>query len=362
MSTRAAASSPPAVWVDLPKNPAPIRRPTIVPVFLPHAGCPHRCVFCNQIAITGQADGDPAPDLPALMARFLKEKPRSPQHVELAFYGGNFLGLPPHRIQSLIAAARELVREKWIGSVRFSTRPDTIDAQRLGWIAGSPVGTVELGGQSMDEAVLAASGRGHTARDTALAVHRLKRAGFRVGIQTMIGLPGQDNRSALISAGQFATLEPDFVRIYPCLVITGSPLAADYRRGGFRPLSLDAAVATCARLWRVFARRNIPVIRMGLQASAELSDGAHVLAGPYHPAFGHLVFSALCREALVRGLRRLPAAGRTVRITAHPRRLSQVRGLGNANLAALTDRFALAGIRISSDPDGPLHRLGIALE
>jgi histone acetyltransferase (RNA polymerase elongator complex component) len=183
-----------------------------------------------------------------------------------------------------------------------------------------------------------------------------------VGIQTMIGLPGQDNRSALISAGQFATLEPDFVRIYPCLVITGSPLAADYRRGGFRPLSLDAAVATCARLWRVFARRNIPVIRMGLQASAELSDGAHVLAGPYHPAFGHLVFSALCREALVRGLRRLPAAGRTVRITAHPRRLSQVRGLGNANLAALTDRFALAGIRISSDPDGPLHRLGIALE
>ncbi|MDY0311096.1 MAG: radical SAM protein [Desulfobacterales bacterium] len=351
-----------AVSIDLPPNPAPTRRPTIVPVFLPHAGCPHRCAFCNQETITGQAGRDPVPDLPALVARFLHQQPPSPRHVELAFYGGNFLGQPRHRIQSLLAAAQDLVRQGWIGSVRFSTRPDSIDDQRLQWIAGGPVRTVEVGGQSMDDAVLSAAGRGHSARDTVLAVGRLRQAGFRVGIQTMIGLPGQDERSALLSAGRFAALKPDFVRIYPCLVIAGSPLATAYRRGIFKPLSLDAAVVTCARLWRLFARRHIPVIRMGLQASAELSDNAHRLAGPYHPAFGHLVFSELCREALARGLRRLPAAGRAVRITAHPRRLSQVRGLANANLIALTNRFALTGIRISSDPDGPCHRLRIALD
>lgn len=366
MNTRrgAAASSPAgtAVWIDLPPNPAPSRRPTIVPVFLPHAGCPHRCVFCNQKTITGQADPAPGPDLPALVARFLREKPRSPQHVELAFYGGNFLGQPQGRVHALLAEARDLVRQGWIGAVRFSTRPDTIDARRLQWLAGSPVRTVEIGGQSMDDAVLRASGRGHSARDTALAVHRLRRAGLRVGLQTMIGLPGQDARSALVSAGRFAALAPDFVRIYPCLVIAGSPLAEAYRRGAFRPLSLEAAVALCARLWRLFARRRIPVIRMGLQASADLSDETRVLAGPYHPAFGHLVFSALCRQALHRGLRRLPAAGRAVRITAHPRRLSQVRGLGNANLAALTERFALAGVRLTGDPGCPPHRLGVALD
>jgi histone acetyltransferase (RNA polymerase elongator complex component) len=350
-----------AVSVDLPPNPAPTCRPTIVPVFLPHAGCPHRCVFCNQETITGQADHASTPDLPALVTRFLGGKPASARHVELAFYGGNFLGQPPHRVQSWLAAARELVRQGWIGSVRFSTRPDSIDDQRLRWIAGGPVHTVEVGGQSMDDAVLSAAGRGHSARHTALAVDRLRRGGFRVGIQTMIGLPGQDGRSALVSAGRFAALEPDFVRIYPCLVIAGSPLAAAYRRGTFRPLSLGEAVSTCARIWRVFARRKIPVIRMGLQASAELSDDAHVLAGPYHPAFGHLVFSELCQEALARGLRRLPTAGQTVRITAHPRRLSQVRGLGNANLTALTKRFNLAAIQISGAPDAPLHRLDIAL-
>lgn len=351
-----------AVVIDLPPNPAPIHRPTIIPVFLPHAGCPHRCTFCNQETITGQSDPAPAPDLATLTARFLQEKPVSPQHVELAFYGGNFLGQPLHRVRSWLAEAQELVRQGWIGSVRFSTRPDTIDRRRLEWIADSPVRTVEVGGQSMDDDVLSAAGRGHSARDTALAVERLRRAKFRVGIQTMIGLPGQDRRSALISAGRFAALKPDFVRIYPCLVIAGSPLAAAYRRGTFQPLSLEAAVTTCARIWRLFARRHIPVIRMGLQASADLCDGAHVLAGPYHPAFGHLVFSELCREALARGLRRLPAAGRIVRITAHPRRLSQVRGLGNANIHDLTRRFALAGVRISGDPDGPRHRLRIALD
>ncbi|RLB98423.1 MAG: hypothetical protein DRH76_02540, partial [Deltaproteobacteria bacterium] len=250
-----------AVWIDLPPNPAPFRRPTIVPVFLPHAGCPHRCVFCNQKTITGQAGRDSSPDLPALVARFLREKPPSPQHVELAFYGGNFLGQPPDHVQFLLAEAQHLVRRGWIGSVRFSTRPDTIDAQRLRWIADSPVDTVELGGQSMDDAVLSAAGRGHSAQDTALAVDRLRQAGLRVGIQTMIGLPGQDARSALVSAVRFADLKPDFVRIYPCLVLAGSPLAAAYRRGAYQPLSLEAAVATCARLWRLFARRNIPVIR-----------------------------------------------------------------------------------------------------
>ncbi|MEE4607643.1 MAG: radical SAM protein [Desulfobacteraceae bacterium] len=351
-----------AVWIDLPPNPAPSRRPTIVPVFLPHAGCPHRCVFCNQKTITGQVGPASGPNLPALVAHFLREKPRFPQYVELAFYGGNFLGQPPDQIHFLLAEAQDLVRQGWIGAVRFSTRPDSVDDQRLQWIAGSPVRTVELGGQSMDDAVLRASGRGHAAQDTIQAVGRLRRAGFRVGIQTMIGLPGQDARSGLVSAGRFAALEPDFVRIYPCLVLAGSPLAEAYCRGDFLPLSLDAAVAICVRLWRLFARHHIPVIRMGLQASADLSDETLVLAGPYHPAFGHLVFSALCHQALARGLRRLPAAGRTVRITAHPRRLSQVRGLGNANLAALTERFALAGIRISSDPDVPLHRLGLALD
>lgn len=360
----AVASSLPgaAVWIDLPPNPAPSRRPTIVPVFLPHAGCPHRCVFCNQKTITGQRDSVSGPNLPNLVARFLREKPQHPRYVELAFYGGNFLGQPPDRVHFLLAEAQDLVRQGWIGAVRFSTRPESIDDRRLQWIADSPVRTVELGGQSMDDAVLRASGRGHSARDTSQAVRRLRRAGLRVGIQTMIGLPGQDARSALASAGRFAALEPDFVRIYPCLVLAGSPLAEAYRRGDFRPLSLDAAVATCVRLWRLFARHHIPVIRMGLQASAELSDETLVLAGPYHPAFGHLVFSALCRQGLARGLRRLPAAGCTVRITVHPRRFSQVRGPGNANLAALTERFALAGIRISGDPDLPLHRLGIALD
>ncbi len=349
------------VWVDLPENPLPPRedRPTVVPVFLPHAGCPHRCIFCNQNAITGQHDRGFPPDLDEIVSRFLQRKPSRPERVELAFYGGNFLGQSAGRIDDLLTAAADLVRRGWIGSVRFSTRPETIDDQRLAWIAGSPVATVELGGQSMDETVLAASRRGHTAGDTVSAVRRLRRASLRVGIQTMIGLPGQDPRSALRSGGAFARLKPDFVRIYPCLVLAGSPLAQAWRQGAYRALSLEGAVTIACRLWRLYARRGIPVIRMGLQDAPELAPGRSLLAGPCHPAFGHLVLSALCLQALARVLKRVPADGRKITVLAHPRQTSRVRGHRNANIVALRQRFAVTEVEVAAVADLPTRRLGL---
>jgi len=363
-STLSTGTEASQAWIDLPQNPLPPPelRPTIVPVFLPHAGCAHRCIFCNQNAITGQDDPGPAPDLSETVDRFLGGKRRSPDRVELAFYGSNFLGQKEAQIDALLSRAHDLIRLGWIGSVRCSTRPDSIDDQRLALIAGRHVATVELGGQSMDDDVLAACRRGHSSHDTALAVDRLRRAGYRVGIQMMIGLPGQDERSAIRSAARFADLKPDFVRIYPCLVLAGSPLAAAYRQGAYRPLSLQQAVTTTGRIWRVFARRRIPVIRMGLQAAPELSAGHSLIAGPYDPAFGHLVHSALCHDALVRLLKRWPTTSKTVEIIAHPCRSPQVRGHRNANLAALMRRFALTNIRVKADPFWPPQRLGLTIQ
>ena len=349
------------VFIDLPADPTPHRRqrPRIVPVFLPHAGCPHRCLFCNQRVIAGQPNASDDPDPERIVRQWLSIRPADPRTVQLAFYGGNFLGLSPVRQRPLLEAATRLLTDGWIGSLRFSTRPDTVDRHRLARLAKFPVASVELGVQSMDDDVLAASGRGHTAAHTATAAARLRAAGYRVGMQMMIGLPGEGSRSAMVTGARIARLGPDFVRIYPCLVIADTPLAAAWRQGRYRPLDLDRAVVITKRLWRLFARQKIPVIRMGLQSSPALDPAHGLMAGPYHPAFGHLVRSALAYDGLARALKTRPAAGRRILITVHPRQIPWVRGQRNANIRSLTERFDLAEIRVMADPGLPRNRMGL---
>ena len=351
------------VFIDLPPDPAPhrLQRPRIVPVFLPHAGCPHRCLFCNQRVIAGQPNAHEDPDPERIVQRWLPGRPADPQTVQLAFYGGNFLGLPPVRQRPLLDAVKRLLADGWIGSLRFSTRPDTIDRQGLAQLAQIPIAGVELGVQSMDDGVLAACGRGHTAAHTASAAALLRAAGYRVGMQMMIGLPGEDHRSAMVTGARIARLGPDFVRIYPCLVLADTPLAAVWRQGRYHPLDLDRAVVITKRLWRLFARQRIPVIRMGLQSSPALDPAHGLLAGPYHPAFGHLVRSALACDGLARELKRRPAAGCRILITVHPRQIPCVRGQRNANIQSLTERFDLADIRVKADPGLPPHRMGLRI-
>ena len=351
------------VPIDLPRDPAAPRdlRPRIVPFFLPHAGCPHRCSFCNQHTLTRQGATAPLPDPRALVAQWLVHRPADPAKVQLAFYGGNFLGLAPQCLTSLLGAARRLVAEGWIGSLRFSTRPDTIDGPRLALLAGLPIAAIELGVQSMDDAVLTAIRRGHTAAHTEAASACLKSAGYRVGMQMMIGLPAEGPSSALATGVRIVRMAPDFVRIYPCLVLTDTPLAEDYRQGRYHPLSLERAVALARRLWGLFARREIPVIRMGLQASAELDSRQGLVAGPYHPAFGHLVRSAVYFDAMAKTMEGLDVAGRDVRIVTHPDRIACVRGQSNANIQKLAARFAPAAIRVVADPGLPLERLHLQM-
>ena len=184
----------------------------------------------------------------------------------MSFYGGNFLGLESPKILSLLAEADRFARSGAVDSIRFSTRPDTITPERLDLVSGFPVATVEIGAQSMDDGVLAQSRRGHSAEDTRTAVRRLKARGLEVGLQMMVGLPGDTPEKALETAREIAALSPDFVRIYPTLVLKNSRLATWYHQGRYAPLSLDAAVSDVADFYAFFSLRRIPVIRMGLQA------------------------------------------------------------------------------------------------
>jgi histone acetyltransferase (RNA polymerase elongator complex component) len=334
------------------RHPASGIRPFIIPIFLPHAGCPHRCVFCNQVSITGSEPGAAAADqIRSRIREFLAFKRERRHPVQISFFGGNFLGLSTEAIQHHLALAAEFVRRGDVDSIRFSTRPDTINRQHLDIISDYPVATVELGVQSMIDRVLDLARRGHRAADTVRAVEQLKARGYDIGLQMMVGLPGDDATLSQATARQIAGLRPDFVRIYPTLVVKDSRLAQWYADGIYSPLPLEAAVTQVKRLYLYFSNNNIRIIRMGLQASEELADGSTVLAGPYHPSFGHLVYSEIFLDAACRVLNTVAAAGPNLSIFVNPRRISTMRGLKNSNIERLKNRFGFDHIDIVSDPD-----------
>jgi histone acetyltransferase (RNA polymerase elongator complex component) len=338
-------------------------KPFIIPVFIPHAGCPHQCVFCNQKAITrSEAQAPSTVQIEATIRSYLKYLTPSRKPVQIAFFGGNFLGIGRREILRLLDAATTFVREGIVDGIRFSTRPDTLTKDRLEILHGFPVSTIEIGAQSMNDAVLAMSQRGHTAQHTACAVHLAKDRGYEVGIQMMVGLPGDDDAGAISTGRQIAALCPDFVRIYPAVVLEHSLLADWYSKGQYTPLSLSAGVSLVKRLYLMFQERSIPVIRMGLQATVDLENGSILLAGPFHPAFGHMVIAEIYRDRAIELLESSGRAWDAVTLCVHPKRISTMRGLKNENIHYLKNRFDIRHIEVIGDPLMSDHHLSLVVD
>ena len=338
----------------------PDLRPFIIPVFLPNLGCPHRCVFCNQAVITGAKQNIPSPEqLQFQINKFLDYKGKYRNKVQISFYGGNFLGLKKSYIKSLLYEATKFVNTGKVESIRFSTRPDTIDNERLDTLKDFPVRTIELGVQSMDDSVLAMAKRGHTSSDTEKAVNLLKKRNYEIGLQMMVGLPGDDEIKALDTGRRIADLSPDFVRIYPAIVFEKTILASWYKKGSYTPLSLETCVSLVKKLYLYFGKNSIHVIRMGLQASEYLTKNSTILAGPYHPAFGHLVYSEIFLDmaASVLESKNLESKSREskkgscdkVIIKVHPQSISRMRGLKNRNIEILKTGFHIKSLKIIPD-------------
>ena len=322
-------------------------RPFIIPIFLPHAGCPHQCVFCNQVSITGSQHKAVEPDtIRNHIQEFLTYRKEKRKPVQIGFFGGNFLGLTFEDIKSWLDLAAEFVSGGSVDGIRLSTRPDTIDDARLDALEEYPVSMVELGVQSMDDRVLARAGRGHSAQDTNRAVKALKERQLGVGLQMMVGLPGDSEARSLETARKIADLGPDCTRIYPTVVVANSGLAKLFKTGEYLPLSLKNAVTLVKKAYLLFRQEGIEVIRMGLQATDDLADGSTVLAGPHHPAFGHLVYSEIFWDTVVKAIESDGTIKDTLTILVNPRSISKMRGLNNSNIKKLKEQFKLNSVEV----------------
>ncbi|MEN8140287.1 MAG: radical SAM protein [Thermodesulfobacteriota bacterium] len=319
--------------------------PFIIPIFISHQGCPHQCVFCNQGAIAGSTD---VPVSPAQVAGLIAEQlawPRKTgrqEEVQVAFYGGSFTCLDQERQQAYLRAVQPFLDRGQVAKVRLSTRPDCLDLPTALWLREQGVGLVEVGVQSLDEEVLLASRRGHDGAQVAAAFGALREAGLQSCGQLMVGLPGDTPARAVASARRLLEMGPDMVRIYPTLVVAGSPLAELYEQKKFQPWSLAKAVLVCARLKEICEKARVKVIRLGLQPSQALK--ASVLAGPFHPAFGEMVASRIFFKYLRSLLRRRPAGPALLRLS--PRDRSLFSGVGKENLQRLQGLGLLKGVEV----------------
>ena len=330
-------------------------RESIIPVFVPHLGCPNDCVFCNQRRISGSVAPATAEDVVSAIENALRLTPPGTRR-QLAFYGGSFTAIPVAEQESLLGAAAPYLERGDIASLRLSTRPDAIDGAVLRRLRSYGVETIELGAQSMSERVLALSGRGHTAADVEDAARAVKGAGFRLILQMMTGLPGADDESDVESARRIAALGPDGVRVYPTVIVRDTALCDLWRAGRYKEHTVEDAVRVCARILPVFEQAGIPVIRLGLNPTEDLSGGDAV-GGAYHPALGELVKSRIMRdraEKILSGAKR----GEQAVLRVNPRLMSQLVGQHGANRAYLIERFGLSGLRIVRDPDVSAPELG----
>lgn len=297
-----------------------------------------------------------------IIESFLEHKAPWHRRTQISFYGGNFLGLSSEESRNLIRLAAKFVESGRVDGIRFSTRPDTVRKETIGAIRRYPVETVEIGAQSMNDAVLRASGRGHSSDDTRSAVSLLRDAGYEVGLQMMVGLPGDTSERVMTTGAAIVRLNPDFVRIYPTLVLRGSSLARWYRAGRYRPLALRAAVSLVRRLYGMFTEHRIPVVRMGLQLTKDFQETADVLDGPYHPAFGHLVVS---EHFLKQAISRIPQNGLPngeLVLRVHPRSVPKMRGDKNRNIEILKKKFHITRVGIEPDDSLGINEVRVAGE
>lgn len=332
--------------------------PLIIPIFIPHAGCPHRCLFCDQIKITAEPTRRIGPGhvrevLEAAIHSARFDKNRNP---ELAFYGGTFTGLSKDRMKSLLGAAAPYISGGFIRSIRVSTRPDFLDEERLNILQAFGVSTVELGTQSMDDRVLSLSKRGHTARDTIRAVRMLKDHGFKVGIQLMPGLPGDSRKTFLTTIKKVLAMKPHMARLYPALVIKGTGLARLYGEGAYQPFSLQDAVHVCVESVVLLEENGIPVIRIGLMSSPSLLEKGRIVSGPWHPAFGFLVRSAIHLKGITPDLP-IPGEAAQIKLYAPKREISLVRGYKNHGLQEIELKTGARVMGVVPDDTVPVGRI-----
>ncbi|AWK51341.1 radical SAM protein [Clostridium beijerinckii] len=274
----------------------------IIPIFVPHEGCPHNCVFCNQDRITGAADDVTSQTVRSTINYYLETIQNKSATIEVSFFGGTFTGIREEKQKELLEVAKEFKDKKHIDKIRLSTRPDYINDYILTYLKEYGVDIIELGVQSLDEDVLKKAGRGHSAQDVINSSRLIKEYEFVLGHQIMPGLPGDTFEKDINTTKASLEMKPDICRIYPSLVIRDTPMEKMYKCNEYVPYSLEEAVDISKVMYEMYRKNNVNVIRIGLQPTESINEGGDIIAGPFHPSFRELVEGSLLVDIILENM------------------------------------------------------------
>ncbi len=320
-----------------------MKKEYIIPIFVPHLGCPNNCIFCNQKKISGQTKMVTTKDVKDTIEYYLENFKDDNRYVEVAFFGGSFTAIDKATQEELLQAVQPYIISKKVNSIRISTRPDAIDKDILKMLKKYHVKTIELGVQSMNNYILNRCQRGHTVEDVKKASKLIRFHGFILGHQMMVGLPESTVQDEINTAKELIKLKPKIVRVYPVLVIKETQLAEEYEKGEYVPLTVIQAVERCKAIVALFNQKKINVIRIGLQNTEEISDpskeSSQVVAGPFHPAFRQLVESSMWYDTIVNEIKKINTKVIAVKIIANEENINLIIGHKKENVLKLKEIY-----------------------
>ena len=305
---------------------------TNISIFIPHKGCPHRCSFCDQKSISGAEKAPGAKEVGILLENQAEHLLSKNYSAEIAFFGGSFTAIPRDYMLELLETASNAVKNfRAYSGIRCSTRPDCIDEEIVDILRSYGVTTVELGAQSMNDEVLKANERGHSAADVKKASELIKGAGIELGLQMMTGLYLDTPERTLETCREFIGIKPETVRIYPTVILENTRLGELYKSGIYNSFSFEQTVDLCAEMLGKFTENNISVIRMGLHASREVEE--KMLGGVYHPSFREIVESRMFLNELSKRVKPLGKGSYTV--YTDKKNISKIIGQKRGNIGIL---------------------------
>lgn len=339
-----------------------MKKQYIIPVFVPHLGCPNDCTFCNQKSISGVQKQTTEEDVKNTIEYYLSNFKEPDTYKEVAFFGGSFTGIDVETQEKLLGVAYEYVKLKKIDGIRISTRPDYIDKPTLKRLKKYKVKTIELGVQSTNDYILKKCRRGHTFADVKKASRMIRWHGFNLGHQMMVGLPDSTRIDELNTAKDLAKLKPKIMRIYPVLVLKHTELEKEYLDKSYEPLTVGQAVERCKELCYFFGKKKINVIRVGLQNTDNISSpdniGSEVVAGPYHETFRQLVESSMWYDTIVDKIKAFNVKAKEVEITVHPKNVNNIVGYKRENIEKLKE-FYEVDVNIKQDFTCPIEKIDV---
>lgn len=300
----------------------------VIPIFIPQKACPYKCVYCNQFAIAGQSAVPQPEAVDHIIQEHLATMPADAEK-RIAFFGGSFTGMSIEEQTEYLKVAQPYIEQGLVSGIQLSTRPDYISQEILDNLKVHHVQIIELGAQSLDDDILRTVNRGHTVQQVIDASKMIIDNGFQLGLQMMIGLPGDTKEKAIRTAETIAALGATCTRIYPTLIVEKTLLAQWYRNGQYKPLSLEEAVDWCKNIYQFFQTKGIQVLRVGLHPSEGLLSGKDYIAGPFHISFKELVLTAIWHDRIQKEVDAHP--GEEIIISVPANEINYAVGYNSAN-------------------------------